>query len=83
MSYHPSIWNREPCNRQIHERFFGLWRSDGTLRPMGRVVADFARSNPKVRPPERTVTLDLSPDDYYADPLFHQKRLYRTWGTLG
>lgn len=82
MSYDPSIWDREPCNRQIHERFFGLWRSDGTLRPMGQVVGRFARARPVVRPPERTVRLDVTPDTYYRDPLHHQKRLYAQWGTL-
>lgn len=82
MSYDPRIWDREPCNRQTHERFFGLWRSDGSLRPMGKVVADFARSRPTVRPPERTVELDVTPQAYYDDPLNHQKRLYARWGTL-
>lgn len=82
MSYDPALWHLEPCNRQTHERFFGLWRSDGTLKPMGRAVAEFAKTNPTVRPPERTLALDVSPEDYYKDPLNHQIRLYAQWGKL-
>lgn len=82
MSYDPATWDREPCNRQTHERFFGLWRADGTLRPMGEAVAAFAKANPTIRPPERRVELGVTPDGYYADPLTHQKRLYEAWGRL-
>ena len=37
--------------------------ADGSLKPMGKVVADFARQHPKVQAPEKTVTLPVSADN--------------------
>jgi endo-1,4-beta-mannosidase len=31
--YDPSLWNEPPCDLQVHERFFGLLRPDGSLKP--------------------------------------------------
>ena len=39
--YHESLWGKPPCDFQAHERFFGLWRPDGSLKPMGQAVARF------------------------------------------
>ena len=81
--YDPAIWDRPPCDLQPFERFFGLYRADGSLKPMGKVVAEFARSAPKVRPAERTVTLPVSPDEYYRDPGRHLRAMYARFGALG
>ncbi len=81
--YHPDLWTRPPCDIQVHERFFGLVRPDGTLKPAATVVRDFARSSPTVRPPERTVTLPASADGYYRDPLGQMRELYDRFGRLG
>ena len=74
--YAEDLWDRPPCDLQKHERFFGLYRADGTLKPMGRVVRDFAASAPTVREPERRLELDLTPDEFYADPERHLPGLY-------
>ncbi len=66
--YHPSLWDRPPCDLQVHERFFGLVRPDGTLKPAASVVRDFARTAPVVQPPARTVAIPVSPARYYQDP---------------
>ena len=44
--YAEALWDRPPCDLQKHERFFGLYRADGSLKPMGEVVRDFAASEP-------------------------------------
>lgn len=80
--YDKSLWNKPPCDFQAFERFFGLWRPDGSLKPMGKVVADFARAKPTVQAPEKTVTLPVSADDYYCDPSSYQKPLYEQFGSL-
>jgi endo-1,4-beta-mannosidase len=74
--YAEELWDRPPCDLQKHERFFGLYRADGSLKPMGRVVRDFASSAPSVRKPERPFVLPISPDDFYADPERHLPDLY-------
>jgi len=77
--YASHLWDRPPCDLQKHERFFGLYRADGTLKPMGRVVRDFAASRPAIREPERHLTLDLTPDEFYADPGRHLPGLYERY----
>jgi endo-1,4-beta-mannosidase len=80
--YDPSLWDKPPCNRYLHERFFGLWRADGTLKPMGKVVADFIKTQPKMRAAEKVVTLPVSVDEYYKDPAGYQRGMYERFGVL-
>jgi endo-1,4-beta-mannosidase len=77
--YAPELWDRPPCEESIHERFFGLVRPDGSLKPHAEVVKQFAATRPIVQPATRQVTLDVSPDEYYRDPLGHAMRLYRAF----
>jgi endo-1,4-beta-mannosidase len=77
--YAEHLWDRPPCDLQKHERFFGLFRADGTLKPMGRVVRDFAASAPTIREPQRPFELNLTPDKYYADPERHLPALYERY----
>lgn len=74
--YDPRLHTRPPCDHSLHERFFGLVRSDGTLKPHAEVVRRFAASRPRVTPARRTVTLGCSPGEYYEDPRGHAVRLY-------
>ena len=80
--YDPKLWDRPPCDLQPFERFFGLYRADGSLKPMGKVVRDFARSSPTVRSAERTVPLPVSADDYYREPGKHLPGMYERFGRL-
>jgi endo-1,4-beta-mannosidase len=77
--YAPELWDRPPCDESRHERFFGLVRPDGTLKPHAAVVKRFAATQPRVRPAQRSVTLDVSPETYYQDPLAHARRLYEVF----
>lgn len=76
--YAEHLWDRPPCNFQKHERFFGLYRADGTLKPMGAVVRDFAASTPVVRPASQ-LALPMGPDAFYADPERHLPGLYAAY----
>jgi endo-1,4-beta-mannosidase len=80
--YAPSLWDKPPCDVVIHERFFGLYRADGTLKPMGEAVKKFAVTHPTVRPPERTVSLGMTPDAYYQNAWQNIQRLYQQFGSL-
>jgi endo-1,4-beta-mannosidase len=79
--YAEALWDRPPCdeNGAKHERHFGLVRPDGTLKPHTDVIRRFAETNPIVKAAQRTVTLDITPDEYYADPHSHAKRLYEDY----
>jgi endo-1,4-beta-mannosidase len=77
--YIPALWDKPPCDEAgaKHERFFGLVRPDGTLKPHAQVIKAFAATNPTVQPATRTVTLDITPEEYYREPRRHAVRLYR------
>ena len=77
--YAASLWDRPPCDLQKHERFFGLYRADGSLKPMGVVVRDFAASRPTVMASHHPLRLASTADDFYADPEHHLPALYASW----
>jgi endo-1,4-beta-mannosidase len=77
--YAPELYGRPPCDELIHERFFGIVRPDGTLKPHAEVIRRFAWSEPKVQPAQKMVALGVTPDTYYQDPLGHAQRLYRSF----
>lgn len=77
--YAPELWDKPPCLESWHERFFGLVRPDGTLKPHAEVIKRFAESLPTVQPAHKTVTLDITPDEFYQDPSMHTIRLYEAY----
>jgi endo-1,4-beta-mannosidase len=77
--YIEALWDKPPCSESKHERFFGLVRPNGTLKPHAQVIKDFAATNPTVQPATRTLELDITPDEYYADPYTHYVRLFRKY----
>ncbi len=77
--YVPELWDRPPCDESRHERFFGLVRPDGSLKPHAEVLRRFAATRPIVQPPRHTVTLDVAPDMYYLAPHDHAVCLYRNY----
>jgi endo-1,4-beta-mannosidase len=77
--YVEALWDKPPCSESKHERFFGLVRPNGTLKPHAQVMKDFAATKPTVQPATRTLELDITPDEYYADPYTHYVRLFRKY----
>jgi endo-1,4-beta-mannosidase len=77
--YVPDLYDRPPCEESWHERFFGLVRPDGSLKPHAQVIRRFADSDPLVQPARRRVTLDMSPEEYYRDPLANAQRAYAAY----
>ncbi|HLU11585.1 MAG TPA: hypothetical protein VK003_18065 [Oceanobacillus sp.] len=77
--YVEELWDKPPCDEARHERFFGLVRPDGTLKPHAQVLRDFAQTRPTVKEATRTVKLDVTPDDYYRAPMEHIARLYEDY----
>jgi len=73
--YAPELWDRPPCKEQRHERFFGLVRPDGTLKPHARVLQEFAATKPLVQPIPAFAQLQVDPDEFYRDPPAHLRGL--------
>ncbi len=78
--YDPSLWHLPPFDTHAHERFFGLTRADGTLKPSGEVmcqISEWLASNPL---PERTIApLTLDAHDWYDRPEGNFDALFRAW----
>ena len=74
--YVPALYDKPPCDESRHERFVGLVRPDGSLKPHAGVLRDFAATKPTVQPAVWTVELDITADEYYANPFHHAQRLY-------
>lgn len=79
--YAEDLWDRPPCDPHgaKHERHFGLVRPDGSLKPHADVIRKFAATNPMVQEASRTVTLDITPDEFYKNPAEHAQRLYEEY----
>jgi endo-1,4-beta-mannosidase len=74
--YIPELWGLPPCDEAQHERFFGLVRPDGSLKPHARVIREFASAHPTVQPIPEYARLTVDPDEFYADPDSHLIDLY-------
>jgi endo-1,4-beta-mannosidase len=78
--YHESLWDSPPCSESKHERFFGLVRPDGSVKPHAEVIRRFVESRPQIRTEGvRKLELGVTADEYYTDPSGHLRRLYREW----
>lgn len=77
--YIPELWNRPPCQNSVHERFFGLVRPDGSLKPHAKVIQEFAKTNPEVKPIPSYAKLTVNADEFYTDPLPHLVDLYQKY----
>ncbi len=77
--YIPELWNLPPCQNAVHERFFGLIRPDGSLKPHAKVIQEFAKTVPQVQPIPEYAKLQIDPDEFYKEPLGHLVSLYETY----
>ncbi|HID90960.1 TPA: hypothetical protein EYP44_03265 [Candidatus Bathyarchaeota archaeon] len=73
--YDPSIWNRPPLDKAVIERHLGVTRSDGSIKPMGKVLQEFASQEREVRP--STIKLEILREKYYLSPYKNLKDSFR------
>ena len=67
-----------PFDEAIHERSFGLWRSDGSAKPaLGEITPRAGRR--QVSPPDALAWLDINIEEFIADRRRHLSRLYRRY----
>ena len=66
--YVPELWALPPLKNYRHERHFGLVRPDGSLKPHGKVVQEFAATGPKVKPIPDYARFKVDADEFYKNP---------------
>ena len=83
--YDPKIWDKPPLDTHEHERFFGLTRFDGTVKPSGEAMRRFSkRIEANELPPRSVGPLELDPAAWYEDPRASFDRVFRQWkGRIG
>ncbi len=74
--YSADLYYLPPCDEAIHERSFGLIRSDGSLKPHGIALRDFAKKRSKIKPFRHNISIKDHPDLYYKNPLQNTIELY-------
>jgi endo-1,4-beta-mannosidase len=79
--YAPELWDLPPCQNSRHERFFGLVRPDGSLKPHAKVIQEFAKTKPQVKPIPEYAKLMVNPDEFYKEPLAYLVDLYQQYLT--
>ena len=77
--YAAELWDKPPLDLARHERFFGLVRPDGSLKPHAQVLKDFAATHPMVQKAARQVALPFQPARFYAAAGRNVFRLYRAF----
>lgn len=80
--YDDSLWSKPPLDRAVHERTFGITRSDGSVKPMGQIISRFAGEGRKVKRGS-PLPLGFSPDEYYRSPHENLVSLFRHWQKEG
>jgi endo-1,4-beta-mannosidase len=75
--YVEELWDKPPCKESIHERFFGLVRPDGSLKPHAQVLKQFGATNPVIKTATRKISLDVPADEYYEEPIKHAWKAYQ------
>ncbi len=75
--YDPALFTKPPFDTHEHERFFGLTRADGSVKPSGEAMRTFSqRIAAGERFPRTVAPLQLDPDAYYLDPSGAFDRLF-------
>jgi endo-1,4-beta-mannosidase len=76
--YAPGLHQQPPFDEALHERSFGLWRSDGSAKP---AVAEITRRAglPRRAPPADLSWLDIGVEEFLADRRSHLPRLYQRY----
>jgi endo-1,4-beta-mannosidase len=77
--YVPELWDLPPCKETRHERFFGLVRADGSLKPHARTIQEFAAGKPQVMPIPPYARFDIDPQSFYSDNLEYLTTLYEQY----
>jgi endo-1,4-beta-mannosidase len=72
--YARDLWNKPPFEQAIHERYFGLWRSDRSAKPALEVISRFKGVQDKVT--TDFTWIDISRDQFYAAPARNLQQLY-------
>src|SRR5206468_2276464 len=83
--YAAHLWTQPPFAANEHERYFGLWRADGSAKPALRAWRasrlDVAEE-PQSAGPRGTSWIDIEQERFWRSPARELRRLYRRFVAL-
>ena len=74
--YAPGVWSEPPLDEATHERSFGVWRADGSAKPVLAELAAFAGRSRLDGSIETDDVIDIDQRSYWRDPAAALARLY-------
>ena len=77
--YSPQLWDKTPLKENRHERYFGLFRHDGTPKPAAYLFKDI---KPALNYPDQSKIKWLDAferDNFYLDPLNNLPAMYKAY----
>jgi len=75
--YSTALWDKPPFDDYVDERYFGLFRWNGSAKVSAKVIPRFPRQ--KVSPEMAMDWIDVEKEEYYKRPLDHLKHLYKNF----
>lgn len=76
--YDEKLRDIPPFDLSPHELYFGITRSDGSLKPMGETLRDFGAEKKDIqRPPEHV--FDIDEREYFTDPRHNLLSLFKRY----
>jgi endo-1,4-beta-mannosidase len=73
--YAEKLWGDAPLDEAVWERWFGVWRTDGSPKAVVAAVREFVAVGRTSAP--ATGWIDIEPREYWRDPGKQLRRLYR------
>jgi endo-1,4-beta-mannosidase len=80
--YDPAVWEGPPLDLAVHERSFGLWRADGSPKPVVAAISAFVGAERCDTAAGDDTWIDVDRDEFYRDPSAQLPRLYRRYRSL-
>jgi endo-1,4-beta-mannosidase len=75
--YAESLWKEPPLDEAVHERYFGVWRNNGSPKPVLSKFVDLMGQPIKKRQDAPWINIDRS--EFYSAPFENLTRLYKMY----
>ena len=80
--YDEDLWGEPPLDEALHERFFGLWRTDHSAKPAAEVIREFTGET-AAKCNDDLAWIDVPAEDFYLNPRETLGHLYQRFLSSG
>ena len=81
--YSPSLWETPPLDKCLHERHFGIFRSDGTAKPAAGIFRHYKNTAIRNQPDPIQISnpwlTNIDRDKFYQSPGINLSHLFHTY----